>query len=80
MKKWLKILAAATVAAAVAVTSAIGCFASEEDDVFIVGFDAEFPPYGYKDDSGEYVGFDLDLAEEVCQRNSLSSGTPRIWS
>lgn len=35
-----------------------------------VGFDAEFPPYGYKDDNGEYVGFDLDLAEEVCKRNS----------
>lgn len=33
-----------------------------------VGFDAEFPPYGYKDDSGEYVGFDLDLAQEVCSR------------
>ena len=30
---------------------------------FVVGFDAEFPPYGYKDDSGEYVGFDLDLAQ-----------------
>lgn len=39
------------------------------DDVFTVGFDAEFPPYGYKDDKGEYVGFDLDLAEEVCRRN-----------
>lgn len=36
---------------------------------FIVGFDAEFPPYGYKDASGEYVGFDLELAEEVCKRN-----------
>lgn len=35
---------------------------------FTVGFDAEFPPYGYKDDNGEYVGFDLDLAEEVCSR------------
>ena len=36
---------------------------------FTVGFDAEFPPYGYQDDNGEYVGFDLDLAEEVCKRN-----------
>ena len=35
----------------------------------IVGFDAEYPPYGYMDDSGEYVGFDLDLAQEVCDRN-----------
>ena len=36
---------------------------------FTVGFDAEFPPYGYQDDNGEYVGFDLSLAEEVCKRN-----------
>lgn len=35
-----------------------------------VGFDAEFPPYGSLDEAtGEYVGFDLDLAEEVCKRN-----------
>lgn len=40
-----------------------------EGDKFILGFDANFPPYGYKDDSGEYVGFDLDLAQEVCDRN-----------
>lgn len=46
------------------------CSADEQsDNVFVVGFDAEFPPYGYKDDSGDYVGFDLDLAEEVCSRN-----------
>lgn len=36
---------------------------------FIIGFDAAFPPYGYQDENGEYVGFDLDLAEEVCKRN-----------
>lgn len=36
---------------------------------FTVGFDAEFPPYGYKNENGEYVGFDLSLAEEVCRRN-----------
>lgn len=35
---------------------------------FIVGFDANFPPYGYEEE-GEYVGFDLDLAQEVCNRN-----------
>ena len=43
---------------------------ANDDDTFIVGFDAEFPPYGYKDDSGNYVGFDLDLAQEVCNRNN----------
>lgn len=33
----------------------------------IVGFDAAFPPYGYLDDaSGDYIGFDLSLAQAVC--------------
>ena len=36
---------------------------------FTVGFDAEFPPYGYLDtETNEYTGFDLVLAEEVCKR------------
>lgn len=34
---------------------------------FTIGFDASFPPYGYLED-GEYVGFDIDLAAEVCKR------------
>lgn len=32
----------------------------------VVGFDAEYPPYGYMDDKGEYVGFDLECAQIVC--------------
>lgn len=42
---------------------------SAEAEKFVVGFDAAFPPYGYQDENGEYVGFDLDLAAEVCKRN-----------
>ena len=48
------------------------CSSSKNTDnsgKFTVGFDAEFPPYGYKDDNGEYVGFDLDLAQAVCDKN-----------
>ncbi|MEG0155120.1 MAG: amino acid ABC transporter substrate-binding protein [Lachnospiraceae bacterium] len=33
---------------------------------FTLGFDAEYPPYGYMDDQGEYVGFDLECAQVVC--------------
>lgn len=44
-----------------------GC-GKEEKVTFTVGFDAEFPPYGYMDAEGNYVGFDLDLAQEVCDR------------
>lgn len=35
---------------------------------FVVGFDAEYPPYGYITDNGTYEGFDLDLATEFCDR------------
>ena len=35
-------------------------------NTFVVGFDAEYPPYGYMDDNGEYTGFDLELAQAVC--------------
>ena len=41
-----------------------------DDNTLVVGFDAEFPPYGFKDDQGNYIGFDLDLAQEVCNRNN----------
>ncbi len=51
-------------------TTEAGNTADEADrKKLIVGFDAEYPPYGYMDDNGEYVGFDLDLAQEVCDRN-----------
>ena len=32
--------------------------ASAEGSTITVGFDAEFPPYGYMDENGEYTGFD----------------------
>jgi len=74
MKKLLALLLCVTMAA----FTLTGCGASEdaaatseggERTTFTVGFDAEFPPYGYMDDNGEYVGFDLSLAQEVCNRN-----------
>jgi len=62
-----KILSVALICA-MALSMLVGC-GKKEDGKFIVGFDAAFPPYGYVDDAGEYVGFDLDLAKEVCDRN-----------
>lgn len=38
---------------------------TDERTKLIVGFDADFPPYGFVE-NGEYVGFDLDLAAAVC--------------
>ena len=74
------IVALAVIALLMAGTASAGLFdflggnnsdqVANDENTFIVGFDAEFPPYGYKDDSGNYVGFDLDLAQEVCNRNN----------
>ena len=70
--KWKKTTGLALLCATLAVASVsfVGQVkaAENDDSTLIVGFDAEFPPYGYKDDNGEYVGFDLDLAKEVCDR------------
>ena len=53
--------------------------ADGERTTFTVGFDASFPPYGYQE-NGEYVGFDLDLAQEVCDRNGWELvKTPIDW-
>lgn len=53
----------------VIVLSAFG-FAScnKASNTFTVGFDKEFPPMGFVDEDGNYVGFDLDLAAEAAKR------------
>lgn len=61
-----KVIAAVLVAAMSAGVLA-GCGSKADDKTFTVGFDAEYPPYGYMDDNGEYTGFDLELAEAVCE-------------
>lgn len=43
-------------------------FLDEGEFTFVVGFDANFPPYGFQNEDGELVGFDLDLATEVAKR------------
>ena len=55
--------------------------AGDAKEQFVVGFDASFPPYGYIDEAtGEYVGFDLSLAAEVCERNDWELvKTPIDW-
>ena len=50
------------------------------DGTLTVGFDQNFPPYGYVGDDGEFTGFDLDLAAEVAQRNGWEVGyQPIDW-
>ena len=60
MKKLMIVLAAAA--------AVLGCEKADDGSrKFVVGFDADFPPYGFKEGS-EYKGFDLDLARAVCEK------------
>jgi polar amino acid transport system substrate-binding protein len=34
----------------------------------VLGLDASFPPMGFTDEKNEIVGFDIDVAQEVCNR------------
>ena len=51
--------------------------AAEDDDslqkildkgTLVLGLDDSFPPMGYRDEDNNIVGFDIDLATEVCKR------------
>ena len=63
--------------------SSAGAASSSADGTttFTVGFDAEYPPYGYMDDeTGDYTGFDLELAQEVAKRLGLEyKAQPIAW-
>lgn len=37
----------------------------------VLGLDDAFPPMGFKDDNQEIVGFDIDVAREVCKRMGI---------
>ena len=48
--------------------------------VYVIGLDAEYAPMGFKDEAGELVGFDIDLAKEVARRMGVEfEFRPIIW-
>lgn len=65
MKKRTIAIAMTAVMAAGMMTS-VTAQATATENLLVVGFDAEYPPYGYMDENGEYTGFDLELAQAVC--------------
>ena len=51
-----------------------------EKQKLVVGFDAEFPPFGFIAADGSYDGFDLAMAEELCSRLGWDfEATPIVW-
>lgn len=81
----LKLLLLGIVLAALTLTAA-GCGgaqkeAADSDDSLqkvldagqlVLGLDAAFPPMGFVDETGEIIGFDIDVAQEVCDRLGIA--------
>lgn len=40
----------------------------QEKGTLVLGCDDEFPPMGFRDEDGNLVGFDIELAEAVCEK------------
>lgn len=78
MKKTLMLVLVVALAAAILISCSTPAAPSAAADTsladikakgnFILGMDDAFPPMGYKDESGNLTGFDVDLATEVAKR------------
>jgi len=64
MKRWSLILVSALMV--VAVLSVAGC--QSQGKALVVGTSADYEPFEYVDENGKYVGFDIELMEEVAAR------------
>ena len=73
--EWKK-YAAAGMAALLTATFVAGCGGDKQTDKgataqkgkIVIGLDDNFPPFGFHDESGELVGFDIDMAKEASKR------------
>lgn len=63
MKSWLSLAAAAALVMAAGTASA---------ETLRVGTEGAYPPYNATDASGKLVGFEIDLANELCKRTQMT--------
>lgn len=53
----------------------------EEKTTYVMGLDDTFAPMGFRDEKGELVGFDIDLAKEAAERLGIAiEFQPIDWS
>jgi ABC-type amino acid transport substrate-binding protein len=64
MKRWMSILV--SVLMLVAIVAMAGC--QPDDGKLVVGTSADYEPFEYIDEDGNYAGFDIELMEEVAAR------------
>ena len=79
MKK-TSVICAVLATAALALVSFAGCSKKNANE-FVLGLDDSFPPLGFRDADNKVVGYDIDLAAEVCRRLELTlKCQPIAWA
>ena len=71
MKKILAMILAMVMALSLAACGKTEQKDEKKDDAaaaktFIMGIDAEYPPFSYIDENGEYTGFDVEVCKAAC--------------
>ena len=71
MKKILALILAMVMALSLAACGKTEQKDEKKDDAaaaktFIMGVDAEYPPFSYMDENGEYTGFDVEVCKAAC--------------
>ena len=73
-----------TAVMALGMVSAVSVQAGIEDKTLIVGFDAEYPPYGYMDENTQDLTWNWHRLCVIWKvgswRKNQSTGIPRIWN
>ncbi len=53
----------------------------KNDNILVIGLDDNFPPMGFRNENNEIVGFDIDLAKEVCKKLGMELKLQQIsWA
>ena len=61
-------------------SSATGSTDSGIKETLVMGLDDTFAPMGFKDESGEIVGFDIDIAKAMCEEmKAKCTFTNQAW-
>lgn len=83
MKKIIKLVMALTIVLGLLPTAVLAQSSETVDKEagVVLGFDDTFAPFGFKNEAGEYVGFDIDLATEAFKRMDIDvTFQPIDWS
>ena len=75
MKKYLALFLTMVMGASVLA----GCGGSDSAKTFTVGFDAEYPPYGYRTESGDYAGFEARVPFAIVKSEGNRIALPGSW-